>query len=177
MVPEAHVSHCLPRRLRVKILSKKGDVSYFSGLSERLMKCSGVKDVRVNPSTGSVLIAHDCDGEELRKYVKEKKLFRLKAPKPGPRTLLQHVSSTFQTYNTTLKGMTGGEFDIPSLVFVSLLISGIWQLARGNLAMPAWYTAFYYALGVFTSAKAHVDEYDQGESPIVEDDYADLGES
>jgi len=27
--------------------------------------------------------------------------------------------------------------------------------------MPAWYTAFYYAIGVFGSAK--VDEFDAGE--------------
>jgi len=67
--------------------------------------------------------------------------------------------------------MTGGEVDIPSLVFVSLLFSGIWQIARGNLAMPAWYTAFYYALGVFT--RAQVDEWDEGEDLVADIDDAD----
>ena len=50
--------------------------------------------------------------------------------------------------------------DIPTLVFLSLLISGIWQIARGSVAMPAWYTAFYYALGIFT--RAQVDDLDEG---------------
>jgi hypothetical protein len=78
------------------------------------------------------------------------------------------VAASFRAYNENLKKLTGGEIDIPSLVFVSLLISGIWQIARGNLAMPAWYTAFYYALGVFTSAK--VDEFDEGENLLADFD-------
>ncbi len=52
---------------------------------------------------------------------------------------------------------------IPSLIFLSLLISGIWQIARGNFAMPAWYTAFYYALGVFARAQVE-DEWEEGKS-------------
>jgi hypothetical protein len=27
--------------------------------------------------------------------------------------------------------------------------AGIYQIARGNFAAPAWYTAFWYALGLF----------------------------
>ena len=37
--------------------------------------------------------------------------------------------------------------------------------------MPAWYTAFYYALGVLT--RAQVDEWDGGEDLVVDLDAGD----
>jgi hypothetical protein len=127
-----------------------------------MAECQGVDEVRVNPSTGTIVVRYDCTMEALVEHARSNGLFSLAQATPPPRTLFQDVAATFQSYNRTLKGITGGEVDIPSLVFLSLLASGIWQVARGNLVMPAWYTAFYYALGVFTSAR--VDEFDPGEA-------------
>jgi len=109
---------------------------------------------------------YDCDTRELIKYARDKKLFSLGAQRRRPRTLFQQVAAAFQEYNRDLMTMTSGEIDIPSAVFVTLVISGLWQLFRGNVMMPAWYTAFYYALGVFTHAK--VDEYDEGVELLAE---------
>lgn len=161
MVPDAQVFHGMPRRLRIKIPSKKGCKSYFSDLSDGLSRCPGVECVQVNPVTGSVMVMYDGDIKALADYARTNGLFSLQRATPVKRTLFQEVAATFQSYNRNLKQMTGGEVDIPGLVFLSLLVSGIWQIARGNLVMPAWYTAFYYALGVFTTTK--VDEFDAGE--------------
>jgi Heavy metal associated domain 2 len=160
MIPDAHVSHGMARRLRIKIPSKKGDVSYFSTLRERLSACHGVGEIRVNPQTASALVSYECDRKALVEFAREKDLFLLRRSTPRRKTLFGNVAGTFQAYNQDLKKFTAGEVDIPSLIFLSLVISGIWQIARGNLAMPAWYTAFYYALGVFT--RAQVDEWDEG---------------
>jgi hypothetical protein len=127
-----------------------------------------VEEVRVNPSTASVVAIYDCETKSLAEFACRNRLFSLRRSSPPPRTLFSSVAASFRAYNENLKKLTGGEIDIPSLVFVSLLISGIWQIARGNLAMPAWYTAFYYALGVFTSAK--VDEFDEGENLLADFD-------
>jgi len=161
MIPDAHVSHTIPRRLRIKIPSKKGQTSYFDAVSNRLLDCPGVEDVKVNPATSSVVVTYGCETTALAAYGRRHGLFSLRQPKPRPKTLFQSVAGAFRSYNTSLKEMTNGEIDIPSLVFVTLVISGAWQLARGNFVMPAWYTAFYYALGVFSSAK--VEEIDEGE--------------
>jgi hypothetical protein len=161
----------MARRLRIKIPSKKGDVSYFSALRERLSACPGVGEIRVNPQTGSALISYECDRKALVEFAGEKNLFLLRRSTPRRKTLFGNVAGTFQGYNQDLKKLTGGEVDIPSLIFLSLLISGIWQSARGNLAMPAWYTAFYYALGVFTRAQA--DDWDEGEVLVADLDAGD----
>ncbi len=171
MIPDAHVSHGIASRLRIKIPSKKGDVAYFSTLQERLPNCPGVGEIKVNPQTGSALICYECEKKALAEFAKKNDLFLLRRSTPRRKTLFGHVADTFQGYNKSLKKVTGGEVDIPSLVFVSLVISGIWQIARGNVLMPAWYTAFYYALGVFT--RAQVDEWDEGEDLVADFDAED----
>jgi hypothetical protein len=177
MIPEAHVSHQIPRRLRIKIPEKKGDAVFFAAVADHLkMHCPGVEDAIPNPATGSIVVLYDGEIEGLIEYGRRHNLYSLSRPRPRNRSFLQDVAGIFAGYNRNLKKMTGGEVDIPSLVFLSLLISGIWQLARGNVAMPAWYTAFYYALGVFTRAK--VEEFDEGEPLVgdVEEGGGELGE-
>jgi len=160
MIPEAHVSHRMSCRLRIKIPSKKGDVSYFSTLRDQLSGGPGVEEISVNPQIGSALVFHTCKTRELIEFAEKNGLFHLKRATRVRRTLFGNVADTFRGYNKNLQKATGGELDIPSLVFLSLIISGVWEIARGNLALPAWYTAFYYALGVFT--RAQVDELDEG---------------
>ena len=43
------------------------------------------------------------------------------------------------------------------------------------MTIPAWYTAFYYALGVFSHSRA-VDEFDEGEDLLDESGGGDLGD-
>jgi hypothetical protein len=162
MIPHAHVSHGMPCRLRIKVPSKKGDLSYFAEVQEQLSACPGVQDVTVSPYTGGAVILYDCDERTVAEYAREKGLFTLGHPaRLKKKTLFDHVADTFGTYNKSLKKLTDGQVDVPSLVFLSLVISGIYQIARGNLSSPAWYTAFYYAVGVFS--RARVDEWDEAE--------------
>jgi len=72
----------------------------------------------------------DSDIKALADYARTNGLFSLARAIPSKRTLFQDVAGTFQSYNRSPKHMTGGELDIPGLVFVSLLVSGIWQIAR-----------------------------------------------
>jgi len=166
------VSHRMSHRLRIKIPSRKGDESYFSRLRERLAECPGIEHVRVNPGIGTTLIVHSCTTKELVEFAKKKHLFELKRVVRAPATLFGNMAKTFEGYNKNLRTWTDGELDIQSLVFLSLLVSGIWEVARGNLTMPAWYTAFYYALGVFT--RSQMDELDEGTLLVTELDEADL---
>ncbi len=170
MIPEAYMSHRAPGRLRIKIPSKKGNHSFFSTLLDRLAKCPGIEEVKVSPEIGSALILYTGDTKAVTEFAKKNDLFHLKLVRRPRKTFFENVADTFRGYDKNLKQITGGELDISTLVFLSLLISGIWQIARGNLGMPAWYTAFYYALGVFTHTQ--VDEPDEG-GELVED-FGDL---
>ena len=170
MIPEAHLSHHTRDRLRIKIPSKKGDVSYFSGLSEQVSGWPGVKGITVNPPIGSALVLHTGKIENLFELAKKNELFQMKKAEHRRSTIFANVANAFRKYDKKLKQATSGEVDISSLVFLSLLVSGIWQIARGSVAMPAWYTAFYYALGVFTHAQ--IDDVDEGDE-LVGDDFGE----
>ncbi len=162
MIPEAQVSHQMSYRIRIKIPSKKGNDSYFSNLKETLSKYPGVTSVVISPERGSVLILHECDVKELFAYAKNKGLFVQKVFSEKRKSVFNSIAGMFQNYNYRLRLFTNGALDIPSLVFLSLVASGMYQIARGKLSAPAWYTAFYYALGVFT--RARVEEFDEGEN-------------
>jgi hypothetical protein len=58
--------------------------------------------------------------------------------------LVQPVASL----DRSLRAVTGGKIDIPSGVFLALLGSGLYQLVRGQISAPPWYTAFWYAFGL-----------------------------
>ena len=171
MIPEAHVSHRMSCRLRIKIPSKKGDGAFFSALKGRLHDCPGVAAVSVSPQTGSALILHDCETQEIFAYAKSHELFVPRRSAHPRKTLFSRVANTFRGYNRDLKTLTDGEMDIPSLAFLTLLVSGIYQIARGNVVIPAWYTAFYYALGVFSASR--VEEWDEGGDTLADVDAAD----
>ncbi len=165
VVSEAFVSHSMVTRVRIKVPSKRGDTVYFASIKERLSSCPGVVSVDTNPQTASILVVHSGEMKSLADYAKAKDLFVLNIPKTKPKSLMSGVAGAFKSYNDQLKKMTGGELDIPSLVFLSLIISGVYQIIRGNLGAPAWYTAFYYALGVFTHSMS-VDDLDESQGPL-----------
>jgi hypothetical protein len=160
MHPVAHVYHTIPRRLRVRIPSKRGDKAYFTDITDKLRTLHGVEEAKAAPHTGSIVITYHGGLDALERQVHEEGLFTLKHPPAPQRTLFQNVASVFRSYNKELLTLTSGQIDVPSLVFVSLVTSGIWQLARGNVVLPAWYVAFYYALGVLMHSG--IDEFDEG---------------
>jgi hypothetical protein len=178
----ANVVHCMKGRLRVKLPVKKGDSAFFASVAERLAKCPGVEKVEVNPITGSVLFVHSATPQQIDRFAASKGLFRLAPWRTAHKTLFGDVADLFTKWNRDLKQATVGGVDIPSLIFLSLVASGIYQVFRGNLSMPAWYTAFYYALGIFS--RGHVEEPDEGQDLLqdaeevadVLDDLSDGGD-
>jgi hypothetical protein len=49
-----------------------------------------------------------------------------------------------------LLDLTGGTLDLPSGLFLALVITGVYQILRGQFRTPPWYTAFWYAFGLLT---------------------------
>jgi hypothetical protein len=72
--------------------------------------------------------------------------------KSGNESLLQKVTTPLSGINADLKKISGGEVDLPIAIFIILLAFGVIEIFRGNFKMPPWYTAFWYAFGVFSKA-------------------------
>lgn len=152
MFPEATAVHKTDGRLRLRISGKKGDADFFSRIQEGLAHCPGVEKVGVNARTGSVLVIHHAALGDIGEYASQHGLFTCNNPDPSLRkSLFDSTEDVVRQLNRRLKRSTAGELDIASLVFLLLILSGAYQILRGNVRGPAWYMAFWYALGIFST--------------------------
>jgi hypothetical protein len=151
--PDAYISHATSGRFRIRIPSKKGDAAFFQSLRELGGQFPNIHEVTANPVTGSILIKHALDPaimqELARKYFPEQAR-QIDSPSSN---IHRQVTETYHQVDNKIKKFTGGEMDVGTLSFGTLLILGIYQITRGNFMAPAWYTAFWYALNVFLKSK------------------------
>jgi hypothetical protein len=84
MLPAAYLEHHLPGRSRLRIPSRRGDKSFFSAVRGQLANCPGVQVLKLNPATGSVLIAHSGALAEVKSFASGRNLFDLHPAEAEP---------------------------------------------------------------------------------------------
>lgn len=169
ILPMARVSHQSRKRLRIRIPAERGNEAYFATLRKVLAEHDGVDAVEVNQVTGSVLLLGDgLDAQAVRAFGQEKGLFKIEAPgNPGGNRSSHLPGMAVKPLQGLQNGMdqiTGGNLNLSGLIFFALLGTGVHQILRGNFTAPPWYTAFWYAFGVFT--KQLVDKAGQNQSAL-----------
>jgi hypothetical protein len=153
MLPEAKVSHQSAKRLRIRVPSKKGDREYFKSVGDTLVRYQEFDVLQLNPVTGSVLLIDErLDVGGLEAYAEEKGLFALRRKALQTLPLSRRIAEPLSSTNVFLSRTTGGFLDLPGAAFLLLLGVGIYEILRGNFRTPPWYTAFWYAFGVFTKS-------------------------
>lgn len=155
MLPEARCLHRTPTRFRVKIATEKSDAAFFTYVQERLAQCRLVSAVEVNPLTGSVLIFHTGELGAIAEYAEKNKLFRLVPYRKNSGSVAHATITTYKTVDAQIKKLSGGELDLAHTAFLTLAGAGIYQISRGKIGAPTWYTAFWYALNIFLKAQAN----------------------
>jgi hypothetical protein len=77
--PDAYTVHQVPGRTRLRVPARRGDSAYFARVAHALALAPEVLSVRVNPSTGSILLHHSSPLQKLAEDAAEGRLFRLTA--------------------------------------------------------------------------------------------------
>jgi hypothetical protein len=150
-LPAALVGHRTAERIRLRIPSRKGEPEYFSAVREALVKSLPSVDLDVNPATGSVLMKGAGMDEAAIASIGEKHaLFSLEARPSGNDSLSKRIAAPFRDLSRSVDQFSGGQLDLPGMAFLALIGVGVYQIARGNITAPPWYSAFWYALGLFT---------------------------
>lgn len=164
-VLEAQVTHRSAVRLRVRIPARRGDEAYFERLVEVYAGFPGVRGVQANPATASVLFLGDAvDPEAIEQRALDEGLFTLAAARARPAPGLPNRSvEPLKAFDSGMKRMTGGRLNLPGFVFYGLLGTAAYQIFRGRFGAPPWYTAFWYAFGVYSKQLA-----DGGDGDAVE---------
>jgi len=151
VLPAAHIGHQTAERIRIRIPSRKGETAYFSAVRAALQQNVITAEITVNSATGSVLLkGAQVDATAIASAGEKNGLFSLEAPPSGTESLSKKIAAPFHDLSRTVNNFSGGQLDLPGLAFLSLLGVGAYQIARGNIGAPPWYSAFWYALGLFT---------------------------
>jgi hypothetical protein len=153
--PPAYLLHQVPGRFRISVPSERGKTVYFSRLQQELITLHGVRRLRANALTGTVLAeGEDLDVSAFGAEAAERGLLLLQKPEKHPSSAHLPLLTPVRRLDSELRRLTGGEIDLAVAMFLALLGFGVWELVRGNFRTPPWYTAFWYAFGVLTKSLA-----------------------
>jgi hypothetical protein len=160
MLPEARIKHRIAGRLRFQIESRKGDAPYFDDVETRLRQTLAYRTVTASPLTGSLVIEDDTlDESTVYNAVESHGLFTISPDESKPQPFVKRIVGPVRVVNRSIHVLSGGVLDLPGILFLLLLASGLWELAIGNFKRPPWYTALWYAFGLFS--KTLFDELNQ----------------
>ena len=158
-LPGAYICHRSAQRLRIKITSRKGNAGYFEKLQSTLARLRTFDGLEVNALTGSVLIVDEhVDVDEIADFARTRQLFELAHQDSFHAPMTTQLVSHLENLNLNLRRLTTGEMDLAGILLLFLLIAGLTELLRGRIQMPPWYTAFWYAFGIYKLASVVKDK-------------------
>ena len=150
---KADVSCLLPDRLRLRIAAKRGDVRFFTDLKARWLAAYPQTQVAANEMTASLLVTGPVPQKsDIAEFGRQSALFSLEAPVPQLHAWSREVQTGFTTLNNQIQRLTSGSLNLTNGLFLALVIFGLIELIRGNWKSPPWYTAFWYAFGVYSKS-------------------------
>jgi hypothetical protein len=149
MIPDAHIAHSSPGRIRVKIPAHRGNTVVLEGLCGHLRNYPGVSSAAANPITGSILILHETDPEAIMAYARTQGLFSPQGEVRRKPEVQRIITSSVSSADRSLRRLTSGDMDIRMLSVLFLIAAGLFDLLQGSFVAMPWYAAFWYAFNVF----------------------------
>ncbi len=170
---KAYIAHKSQGRLRLRIPEYRNKTDYFATWQESIEQWPQTQLVETNPLTASLLIHHDGDDDSLLEQTKQLGFELL--TKQSAATDVKALDSTLTNQQDTnitagtplwkpitdqlvltnkkLSQLTGGSIDLPSLLFVALLLQGLIQFIKKPAPIMPWETALWFALNVYMMVK------------------------
>jgi hypothetical protein len=174
MIPVAHIEHQLPGRVRLRVPSKRGDVSYFERAVKELSRHPAVRELVASPLTGCITLLHSEPLQAIMEAAANLTLFESGGSKPGVNAgqakraerlsrgtgLAGQVAagltgmSLFQATRGNVVGNAAESFWLsfsaqnmlgrPDLAAV-FAAAGVWQMLSGQLFGSA-FSLFFYSM-------------------------------
>ena len=146
--PLTRIVHTIPGRTRLRAQDIKGDATALEALRSGLEETPGVQNVSVTPLTGSVLVEHDANIDDVLTHAERSGVLRIdtEVREHYLATLNRALSSTEER----IKDASNGKVDLETIAFVGFVASGIYQMFN-NHALPAGVTLLRYAVELVTS--------------------------
>lgn len=149
MKPQAIVTHRLNDRVRIRIsgLGKGGKKEYFETLKALIKQRFNYQTVMIEPVTGTLVLKDQAlDLKSLSGFADDQGLFLLNTgDKPRQNLVTGHSKLYIKKLNHGIRKITGGRLDMSSSIFFLLIFHAMREIIRGNLALPSWFTALWFA--------------------------------
>jgi len=152
--PHAHVVHAIPGRLRLRVPSARGRPERLESLRRRLAAHQGVRDVRVDARTGSVLVLGQIAWDALHHIGEEDGLFAL-VPPAAVRQVEDELLQSLERVESGIRGLSGGRFGLLGGTVAALVALALVQLLRGQTGTPATSLLWYAFSAVLTARIIH----------------------
>jgi hypothetical protein len=104
-----------------------------------------VESLQANAVTGSIVVRQNCELEDLARFAEQEGLFRLEALQPQTLPVRRRAAEGLKGLDRDLQTITGGEFDLNSVLLTGLLGLGFYQILNGVVVPPA-VTLLWYAI-------------------------------
>lgn len=147
MAVRAQIVHQMPGRVRLRVRERRSDSGYFSALSQDLSRLHGVRHVKVNPDTASVVIEYAGSAETLMQQLQFHEL-----SVQGPEKVnVTHGRPAPRAPIPSMQLVSGRDINPMFMLGTVLAVLGIVQTVRGNILVPAMST-MWYAISAFRHA-------------------------
>ena len=145
------IAHAIEGRLRIRLPARRGDLNYFARVRKAAVNAP-IEVIRANAATGSILFhGAGANPEAVAAFGRENDLYAIQPAWP-PARLAERVTAPLAACNRQIRKWSSGQLDMPGALFILLLFTAIYEIAKGRFRTPPWYTAFWYASGLFTKA-------------------------
>ncbi len=158
----AYISHELPWRVRLRAPALVGHEAACERIAEALMSESAADRIRVQPSTGSVLLEAQeraLDAKALRRRLEELvlrerddegRLLVHDGGHPGPTRIASAVAHSFARINDDIRTALDGRADLASLLPVFFFTGGAVEvLSAKKLPAPPWFNLLWWSIRSF----------------------------
>jgi hypothetical protein len=122
MVPVAHIEHQLQGRVRLRVPSKRGDVSFFERVVKELSRHPAVWELAASPLTGTITLQYSEPLQAIMETAAALTLFETGGSKPG----VKAAESKRPSRRSESAGLAGG-------IAAGLSGLSLYQAARGNV--------------------------------------------
>ncbi len=130
MLPEAQVVHRVPGRIRLRIAEKRGDRAWFDAAALALATARGVERVGASARTGSLLLRHAGDADDVLAEAAGRGVFTLVADRADD------VAIRDERPQDRLRAFVDAA-STAEWVALILFLASILQVARRDILPPA----------------------------------------
>jgi hypothetical protein len=141
-MPHAHIKHKMPGRVRLHIPTKKHDPGYFARVGQKLTELEGIKTVRADSRTGTLLITHEGDLDAIGDFAERHGLFSLVTTAAAAVMLANKLADRVGNLDQGLVQFTRGQMDLRSAMVAALATAAAFQVLRKQVLPPAFTLAW-----------------------------------